>query len=70
MIKSIDHSGCIKCGICAKFCPGHVIVISKEDGLPHIAYGNDCWNCFNCELMCPTEAIHVEPYRKEKPMAW
>ena len=30
MIKSIDHAGCIKCGICEKFCPGNVIVISKK----------------------------------------
>ena len=31
MIKSIDHAGCIKCGIVEKFFPGNVIVISKKD---------------------------------------
>lgn len=70
MIKEIDHSGCIKCGLCAKFCPGNVISMNPSDGLPYIEHPDDCWNCFNCELICPVNVIYVGPYRKEKPLAW
>jgi NAD-dependent dihydropyrimidine dehydrogenase PreA subunit len=68
MIRNIDRSACMGCGICSEFCPGDVIVM--EDGKAEIAFRQDCWTCFSCELSCPVKAIDVHPFRKPKPMAW
>jgi adenylylsulfate reductase subunit B len=53
----IDEKKCIKCGICADICPVDVYYGSKEDELPNITYGNDCFFCCACILECPTQAI-------------
>jgi adenylylsulfate reductase, subunit B len=53
----IDNGKCIKCGICVDVCPVDVYYGSKEDELPNIAYGEDCYFCSACILECPQNAI-------------
>ena len=69
MIRKIDRDVCIGCTICARFCPGDVIVMD-ESNKANVKYPQYCWTCFSCELACPVKAIDVHPFRKVKPMAW
>jgi NAD-dependent dihydropyrimidine dehydrogenase PreA subunit len=69
VIRKIDATVCIGCGICAEFCPGDVIDMDGQ-GKAEIRYPKDCWTCFSCEVACPVKAIDVHPFRKPKPMAW
>jgi adenylylsulfate reductase subunit B len=53
----IDHTKCMKCGICAQICGLDVFGPYEEKTFPVVAYGNDCWHCNSCVLDCPAHAI-------------
>ena len=53
----IDDIKCNKCGICADVCPVDVYYDSKQDEIPDITFGQDCFFCCACILSCPTDAI-------------
>lgn len=52
---------CKGCGICAHFCPKHVLAITETNKVA-IAEGRegDCVSCGQCEMRCPDYAIFVE----------
>jgi NAD-dependent dihydropyrimidine dehydrogenase PreA subunit len=58
MNLSIDLSCCTRCGLCAEFCPGHVLALDR-DGQPFERYPEDCWYCGVCQVECPAECITV-----------
>lgn len=55
LIPEYDKEKCIKCGMCAVYCP-EFCVSEQEDGfyLPDYFY---CKGCGICANMCPKDAI-------------
>ncbi len=65
VIKSINWEICNDCKLrqenrcpVADSCSLDVIRLDDE-GKPHIAYAEDCHNCFLCSRDCPLEAVEV-----------
>ena len=56
----VDKEKCIRCGRCARECPGDVIRMDEKTGWPVNRYKDDCWYCGVCEIECPTGAAKVE----------
>ena len=54
----IHDEWCKGCGICAAFCPRHVLEIKNEK--VEAVRREDCILCGQCELRCPDYAIWVE----------
>lgn len=52
----VDREKCRQCGICAKLCPTHNIVMGEDD---HPRFGDTCEVCMRCLCFCPTEAISI-----------
>ncbi|MBI4316879.1 MAG: ferredoxin family protein [Chloroflexi bacterium] len=59
-IKHIDVDACIACTICWTICPNDVLR-PGPDGIPYIAYVEDCTACKLCEDRCAMSAIQVQP---------
>ena len=57
----IQHSLCVKCGICAGICPRQAIHSDARTGYPLIK-SSDCILCFCCMESCPRGAIAVQLY--------
>lgn len=58
---AIDSS-CIGCGLCARKCPVHNLVL--ENG--KIKTNGDCMFCYRCVNLCPKQAITVNFHLKVK----
>lgn len=50
---------CIGCQLCETTCPSKAIVVSSADEKAHIN-STYCHQCVNCQIICPTDAIHYE----------
>lgn len=61
-IVEINHDLCTKCNTCVEICPMDVLRVSNE-GIPSIAYREDCQSCYLCRHYCPEAAITVTPDR-------
>ena len=57
----IKLEGCIRCGICWKFCPDTAIEIENE--LPVVDY-DYCKGCGICAAECPAECIVMVEERR------
>lgn len=57
----IDLDGCIRCGICWKFCPDVSIFVDNE--YPIVDY-DFCKGCGICAEECPTKCIVMEEEEK------
>ena len=60
----IDERYCKGCGICVRFCPKHVLEISKEVNsrgyyAPLVVNADSCGKCQQCVLLCPDFAIFI-----------
>jgi 2-oxoglutarate ferredoxin oxidoreductase subunit delta len=54
----IIRAWCKNCGICAAFCPKHVL--HCDDSGAHAARPDECIGCRFCEMHCPDLAIAVK----------
>ncbi len=54
----IIRAWCKNCGICAAFCPKHVL--HCDDSGAHVAMPDECIGCRFCEMHCPDLAIAVK----------
>ncbi len=70
MIEQIIDALCNGCRICDFACPMDVLYADEESGKVSINYPDDCMTCFNCEVVCPTDAVIVNPIKAVKPQAW
>ncbi len=52
----IYHDWCVKCGICAAFCPTKTLAL-KSDGSPYVKNPEKCIHCEMCDRLCPNFAI-------------
>ncbi|MBQ3075651.1 MAG: 4Fe-4S binding protein [Clostridia bacterium] len=55
----IDPAKCISCGACQHTCKLDIPVWKKPNSI-------DCIRCGDCKAACPTGAIRLESFRKEK----
>lgn len=53
----IDEDKCVKCGLCAQYCPEGAVTLDK-DGKPQIDM-RFCKGCGVCANECPQEAIEM-----------
>ena len=54
-IIEIDPDTCNGCGSCITICGGKVFVLQNEKAV--VAHREDCLECGNCEVVCPTGAL-------------
>ncbi len=54
----IIRAWCKNCGICAAFCPKHVL--HCDDSGAHAARPDECIDCRFCEMHCPDLDISVQ----------
>lgn len=62
----VDNEKCIKCGLCIKECPEHLLRFT-ENG-PREIYPERCIACGHCVAICPKEAIdnQLSPLSQQK----
>jgi nitroreductase/NAD-dependent dihydropyrimidine dehydrogenase PreA subunit len=55
---TVDRTTCTQCGLCARVCPGSIIVF-REKSYPRKMPGFDllCIKCGHCVAVCPTASI-------------
>ena len=64
MIKNINETACINCGLCEKICP--MDVFRMQNGQMTAAYVGDCVSCLQCVFICPTDALVAVPGKPAK----
>lgn len=56
----IEHSKCVKCGVCVKVCPVTPLALNfnkKGKNHPPEYYYDKCITCYCCQELCPHKAI-------------
>ena len=61
---TVNSLMCKGCGYCVKFCPKHILEMSKERSEKGYFYPvnineSACTSCAICALMCPEGALEV-----------
>ena len=59
----IDPDKCVGCGICAKACAAHNIVIDNKRAKIRM---DDCVMCGHCTAVCPKNAVTISGYDTEQ----
>jgi len=65
LTPSIKEEICKACGLCARVCPYHAIVWSKEDRRPPEVIKAACMGCGACGAECPSDAIYMNHFPDE-----
>ena len=66
MVRPVaDQEKCVRCGICAGYCPVAAITVDRKADLMEIDY-TYCKGCGICANECPKEAIAMKPEGGEK----
>ena len=58
----IDESHCNACGLCAKVCPYHAIVVDAQAKIPARVTEAACAGCGTCAAECPAQAIRMNHF--------
>lgn len=59
----INAEKCIGCGICAKTCPEHNIIMKNKKARVLL---QDCLMCGHCSSVCPKEAVTITGYNTDE----
>ncbi len=67
----LNTSLCKGCGYCVKFCPKHILEMSKNRNqrghfYPSMTDENACISCGFCATMCPEGAIELPKKGEDK----
>jgi len=54
----VNEALCIKCGLCAAFCP--VDVFEMQGSYPQVVQERECLGCETCVGQCPEQAIRIK----------
>jgi nitroreductase/NAD-dependent dihydropyrimidine dehydrogenase PreA subunit len=57
-VMEVDTDNCTKCELCVENCPFKCWQMT-EDGYPELKDEYDCFSCYNCMVVCPTDAISI-----------
>jgi nitroreductase/NAD-dependent dihydropyrimidine dehydrogenase PreA subunit len=57
-VMEVDTENCTKCELCVENCPFKCWQMT-EDGYPELKDEYECFSCYNCMVVCPTEAISI-----------
>jgi nitroreductase/NAD-dependent dihydropyrimidine dehydrogenase PreA subunit len=61
-VMEVDEERCNSCGLCLDNCPFKCWEM-EEGGVPELKDVYECFSCYNCMVVCPTDAISiVRPY--------
>lgn len=58
-VVRIDLNKCIGCKMCVEVCPLDVFYFDPQARKSVIAYPENCQNCGQCYLYCPTRSIGI-----------
>lgn len=61
----VDPENCVRCGICAQYCPLGVMVVCKEGDVPLKIDWRYCKGCGICANECPKRCIKLVSERGE-----
>jgi nitroreductase/NAD-dependent dihydropyrimidine dehydrogenase PreA subunit len=57
-VMEVDEDSCTSCGLCVDNCPFKCWTM-EEGGYPELKDEYECFSCFNCMVVCPTEALSI-----------
>ncbi len=60
--KALDKTAC------QYICPNNLMVLNKETMKAYNQEPDQCWECFSCVKICPTQAIEVRGYSDFVPL--
>jgi len=65
-VMKVDPDKCTKCGLCILNCPFKCYE-QDENEIPRMKEGHVCFSCFNCSVVCKSNAISIEEvYRADE----
>ena len=53
---------------CQYICPNDLMVLEKDKMKAYNRDPSQCWECYNCEKICPVDAVDVRGYADFVPM--
>jgi adenylylsulfate reductase subunit B len=60
--KALDKTAC------QYICPNDLMVLDKDSMKAYNQDPSQCWECYNCVKICPTQAVDVRGYADFVPM--